>query len=63
MYTFMPDRILLVSSLYDLTWWTECGPKYLQISVSLFQFGSAELAQLYAGLIRLIAELIVISAG
>ena len=40
----------------------KCGPKYLQMSVSLFQFGSAELAQLYAGLIRSIADLIVISA-
>ena len=54
----MLDRISWASSLYDLKWWTDCDSKYLQISVSLFQFGSAELAQLYAGLIRSIAELV-----
>ena len=52
------DQISWMSSLFDLKWLTESDCKYLQISVTLFQFGSAELAQLCAGLMRSIADLV-----
>ena len=52
------DQISWMSSLFDLKWLTDFDCKYLQISVTLFQFGSAELAQLCAGSMRSIAELV-----
>ena len=52
------DQISWMSSLFDLKWLTDCDRNFLQISVTIFQFGSAELAQLCAGSMRSIAELV-----